>query len=76
MYDADKLAKAELIARDDYDGEFVALDEKSYKIIPGDIVITCNKVPMCLGGIMGSLACAVDENTKNIYISHTAFYFN
>ena len=73
MYDADKLAKAELIARDDYDGEFVALDEKSYKIIPGDIVITCNKVPMCLGGIMGSLACAVDENTKNIYIESASF---
>ena len=23
---------------------------------------------MCLGGVIGSLACAVDENTKNNYI--------
>lgn len=73
MYDADKLAKAELIARDDFEGDFVALDEKTYKIIPEDIVITSNKVPMCLGGIMGFLACAVDENTKNIYIESASF---
>ena len=73
MYDADKLAKAELYAQDDYDGDFVALDEKTYKVIPGDIVICCNNKPMCLGGVMGSLACAVDENTKNIYIESASF---
>ena len=73
MYDADKLAKAELYAQDDYDGDFVALDEKTYKVIPGDIVICCENKPMCLGGVMGSLACAVDENTKNIYIEAASF---
>ncbi|MBQ6731021.1 MAG: phenylalanine--tRNA ligase subunit beta [Bacilli bacterium] len=73
MYDADKLAKAELYAQDDYDGDFVALDEKTYKVIPGDIVICCDNKPMCLGGVMGSLACAVDENTKNIYIEAASF---
>ena len=73
MYDADKLAKAELYAQDDYDGDFIALDEKTYKVIPGDIVICCENKPMCLGGVMGSLACAVDENTKNIYIEAASF---
>ena len=73
MYDADKLAKAELYAQDDYEGDFVALDEKTYKVIPGDIVICCENKPMCLGGVMGSLACAVDENTKNIYIEAASF---
>ena len=73
MYDADKLAKAELYAQDDYDGDFIALDEKTYKIIPGDIVICTNNKPMCLGGVMGSLECAVDENTKNIYIEAASF---
>ena len=73
MYDADKLMKAELYAQDDYDGDFVALDEKTYKVIPGDIVICCDNKPMCLGGVMGSLACAVDENTKNIYIEAASF---
>ena len=73
MYDADKLKKAELYAQDDYDGDFVALDEKTYKVIPGDIVIACDNKPMCLGGVMGSLECAVDENTKNIYIEAASF---
>ncbi len=73
MYDADKLAKAELIARSDYQGDFIALDENNYKIIDGDIVITCNGKPECLGGVMGALDCAVDENTKNIYIESASF---
>ena len=73
MYDADKLAKAELIARSDYEGDFVALDEKTYAVKNGDIVITCDGVPQCLGGVMGSLGCAVDENTKNIYIESASF---
>ena len=73
MYDADKLAKAELYAQDDYDGDFIALDEKTYKVIAGDIVICSQNKPMCLGGVMGSLACAVDENTKNIYIEAASF---
>ena len=73
MYDADKLSKAELFAQDDYDGEFVALDEKSYKVIPGDIVIATENKPMCLGGVMGSLECAVDEKTTHIYIESASF---
>ena len=73
MYDADKLAKCELIARDDFEGEFVALDEKTYNVTKDDIVITCNRKPMCLGGVMGGLECAVDENTKHIYIEAASF---
>ena len=73
MYDKDKLDKAELIAKDDLMVDFVALDEKSYSIIPNDIVITCNNKAMCLGGVMGSLGCAVDSNTKNIYIEAASF---
>ena len=73
MYDADKLSKAELYAQDDYEGDFVALDEKTYKVNKGDIVICTENKPMCLGGVMGSLACAVDENTKNIFIEAASF---
>ena len=73
MYDADKLAKASLEAQASYDGDFVALDEKTYKVIPGDIVIACNNKPMCLGGVMGSLECAVDEKTTHIYIEAASF---
>ena len=73
MYDADKLAKAELIAKSNYQGGFIALDENNYDLIEGDVVITTEDKPMCLGGVMGSLACAVDENTKNIYIEAASF---
>ena len=73
MYDKDKLPKNELIAKDDLKVDFVALDEKTYGIIPNDIVITSDNKAMCLGGVMGSLECAVDDNTKNIYIEAASF---
>lgn len=73
MYDKDKLDKEELIAKSNLSCDFVALDEQTYKVIEGDIVITSNNKAMCLGGVMGSLACAVDEKTKNIYIEAASF---
>ncbi|NLZ15986.1 MAG: phenylalanine--tRNA ligase subunit beta [Erysipelotrichaceae bacterium] len=73
MYDADKLEKAELYAQEDYQGDFVALDEKTYKVIKGDIVIASNNEPKCLGGLMGALNCAVTDQTKNIYIEAASF---
>lgn len=73
MYDADKLARKELVVKNTLCGEFVALDEKTYEIINGDIVITSNNKMMCLGGVMGSLECAVDENSTHIYIESASF---
>ncbi len=73
MYDEDKLPSKELTVKDNYSGQFIALDEKTYEVIPGDIVITSNDKPMCLGGVMGSKECAVDDNTKNIYIEAASF---
>ena len=73
MYDKDKLPEHRLIAKSDMNGQFVALDEKTYDIVEGDILITSGNKPMCLGGVMGSLECAVDENTKNIYIESASF---
>lgn len=73
MYDLDKLPKQELVVRDDLECDFVALDEKTYKIQKGDICITSNKEIMCLGGVMGSLKCAVDESTKNVVIEAANF---
>ena len=73
MYDMDKLAKQELVVRDDLEGDFVALDEKTYKLQKGDICITSNGKVMCLGGVMGAFECAVDENTKNVVIEAANF---
>ena len=76
MYDLDKLPVKALVAKDDSDADFVALDEKTYKLEKGDIVITSDNKNMCLGGVMGSLECAVDENTKNILIEAATFEFS
>ena len=73
MYDMDKLAKQELVIRDDLELDFVALDEKTYKLQKGDICITANGKVMCLGGVMGALECAVDENTKNVVVEAANF---
>ena len=73
MYDMDKLAKHELVVRDDLEGDFVALDEKTYKLQKGDICITSDGKAMCLGGVMGALECAVDENTKNVVVEAANF---
>ena len=74
MYDLDKLARHSLIVKDDLKKDFVALDENHYAIENGDICITCDDEIMCLGGVMGALACAVDENSKNIAIESASFY--
>lgn len=73
MYDLDLLEKQELIVRDDYEGPFVALDEKTYDVLKGDLVVTSNGKPMCLAGVMGALSCAVTENTKNVAIEVANF---
>ena len=73
MYDADKLPAGALQAQADYEGDFVALDEKTYKVLKGDIVIASNNKPMCLGGVMGSLECAVDEKSNHIIIEAASF---
>lgn len=73
MYDVDKLPAHELVVRDDMEGDFVALDENTYRLEKGDLCVTSNGKVMCLGGVMGSLACAVDDTTKNIVVEAASF---
>lgn len=73
MYDADKVKGHHLYATSSYEGEFVAMDGNTYKVIPGDLVIMDEEKPACLAGIMTSDACRVDDNSKNIIVE--AAYF-
>lgn len=73
MYDLDKLPKPELIVKDELEGNFLAMDDKNYSLIKGDLVVTSDNQPMCLAGIMTSKACAVDEKTKNVGIEVALF---
>lgn len=76
MYDYDKLPKKELIIKNDYEGQFVGLDEKTYDVVKGDIVITSNNEVMCLGGVFGALSSAVTEETQNVVIEVANFSFS
>lgn len=74
MYDADKLPKEELTVIDDYEGEFKAMDGNTYHLQKGDLLVSSNREPMCLAGIMTADACRVDETTKSIVVE--AAYFS
>ncbi len=73
MYDFDKLPSQNLCVQSDFTGEFIALDEKTYQLQENDLVVMSDHKVMCLGGVMGSLACAVDAKTKNIVIEAANF---
>ena len=73
IYDLDKLPKNELIVKNNYDGDFVALDEKHYQINRGDLVVKSNNEVMCLAGVMGGLNSSDTVTTKNIVIEAANF---
>jgi len=73
MYDLDKLPHPSLTLVDHGPQSFVALDEKTYSLLAGDITILSQEQVMCLAGVMGAQVCAVDASTKNIAIEAAAF---
>ncbi len=73
IYDIDKINSKEFVVRDDLEGDFVALDNNTYKMEKGDLIVTDGNNPLCYAGIMGSNLCSVDENTKNIAIEVATF---
>lgn len=73
MYDLDKLPHPSLTLVDHGPQSFVALDEKTYSLLAGDITILSQEQVMCLAGVMGAQVCAVDATTKNIAIEAAAF---
>ncbi len=75
MYDADKLPEKELTVVDDYEGDFVAMDGKTYSLQKGDLLITSGGVPVCLAGIMTAESAKVDENTRNVVVESANFAY-
>ncbi len=73
MYDLDALKGKELLVSDDYEGEFIAMDERSFHLQKGDLVVSSKGKPMCLAGIMTSKEAAVSEKSKNILIECALF---
>ncbi len=73
MYDADKLLGTSLVVKDDFEGEFIAMNGQSYQIKPGDLVVSSENKPMCLAGIMTSEEDKVTSETKNVIIEVANF---
>ncbi len=73
MYDADKISSHKFVVRDDFDCDYVALDDTTYHIEKGDIVITHNDNISCIGGIMGGKNSEVSNDTKNVAIEAAIF---
>ncbi len=72
-YDADKIEKG-IVVRNSKSGEdFVALDNKTYKLEDGMCVISDNKGVLGLGGIIGGLRSATEIDTKNILLESAYF---
>ncbi len=74
MYDADKLPKEELVVKDDFEGDLLAMDDKKYAIKKGDLVVTSDNKPVCLAGIMTTKEAEVTESSKNIVVESAIFY--
>lgn len=74
FYDLSKMEKQEIIVRDQYEGQFIALDGEEYTLQKNDLVIENNEKVIGIAGIMGSEDSKIDENTKGIFIE--AAHFN
>ena len=73
VFDADKIEK-ELIVRNSKKGEkFDALDNKIYNLDENMCVISDNKGPLALGGIMGGIRSGTQMDTKNVLIESAYF---
>lgn len=59
------------VAPEDFD--FTALDEQTYRIPKGSIIIYDDKKPVALGGIIGGLHSSIKEDTREIFIESATF---
>ncbi|MDF1608402.1 phenylalanine--tRNA ligase subunit beta [Hoeflea sp. YIM 152468] len=68
VFDADKV-KGDLVVRRAREGEeILALDERTYKLNPANVVIADDNGPESIGGIMGGEQSGCDETTTNVLI--------
>lgn len=72
FYDADKL-KGNLSIRDDFEGELVALDGKTYQVQKGDLLICDEEKPVGIAGVMGLENSMIDDSTQSIIVEIARF---
>ena len=72
-YDADKISKGIIVRNSKSGEEFIALDNKQYKLENGMCVISDDKGVLGLGGIIGGTRSSTEFNTKNILLESAYF---
>ncbi|MDC0982019.1 phenylalanine--tRNA ligase subunit beta [Candidatus Pelagibacter sp.] len=72
-YDADKIEKGIVVRNSKLGEEFIALDNKSYKLEDGMCVISDGKGVLGLGGIIGGTRSGTEFDTKNILLESAYF---
>lgn len=73
MYDLDELEERKLEVKDGFEGKFLAMDDKEYSLVKGDLVIVSGDEVLCLAGIMTSKKAAVTAKTKNVVVETALF---
>lgn len=73
FYDLRSNPHKEITVRDDYEGDYVALDGITYKIQKGDMMITSNNEPIGIAGIMGGDATKILDDTSSLIIEAALF---
>ncbi|MFN3636374.1 MAG: phenylalanine--tRNA ligase subunit beta, partial [Rhizobium rhizophilum] len=68
VFDADKVKGALTVRRAKDGEEILALDTRTYKLNPNNVVIADDNGPESIGGIMGGEHSGCDENTVNVLI--------
>jgi phenylalanyl-tRNA synthetase beta chain len=72
-YDADKIEKGIVVRKSKSGEEFIALDNKNYKLDDGMCVISDSKGVLGLGGIIGGIRSGTEFDTKNILLESAYF---
>ena len=72
-YDADKIEKGIVVRNSKLGEEFIALDNKSYKLEDGMCVISDGKGVLGLAGIIGGTRSGTEFDTKNILLESAYF---
>ena len=73
MYDNSKI-EGKVQVSSSYQGDFISFDNKSYQLKEGDILISDEKKPLCLAGIIASSSAMIDDKSDDILIEFASFY--
>ncbi|WP_113447032.1 phenylalanine--tRNA ligase subunit beta [Rhizobium cremeum] len=68
VFDADKVKGTLTVRRAQEGEEILALDTRTYKLNPSNVIISDDNGPESIGGIMGGEHSGCDENTVNVLI--------